>query len=42
MDAKFAVVPDLDATEVADVSEARIKLDDLLNEIIDKNEDRYF
>ena len=39
---KVAVVPDVDAVEadVVDVSEARLKLDDLLNEIIDKNDDR--
>jgi len=34
-------VPDVDAIEadVADISHARLKLDDLLNEIVDKNED---
>lgn len=34
-------IPDIDAIEadVADISHARLKLDDLLNEIVDKNED---
>lgn len=42
MNKKFmGIVPDINALEndAKDVSEARIKLDDLLNEIVDRNDD---